>query len=250
MPANLTRSIPRPISPTSSAASSTATRPARSTSLCPGPALILGLKTALKTQQHASARLVHCARKPLGLNRADSTNTITASPRTAPLSACSWPRSAPKTGPSRSPAAEAARTGVLWPPPSSATELRTPAACSVTEMPSTVSKVVSGAVHVSPKTEQGMAGLSRVSLITVAQPREELARRAVALLRARIEGGIADERVQVMLEPTPVVRRSTAPFRLGARDGRALTFAWRARLIPRFGLERPKRRTTRGKSSR
>jgi hypothetical protein len=94
--------------------------------------------------------------------------------------------------------------------PSSAPELRTPAACGVTEMPSTVSNVVSGAVHVWPGTEQGVAGLSRVSLITIAQPWEELARRVVALLRARIEGGIADERVQVMLEPRPVVRRSTA----------------------------------------
>jgi DNA-binding LacI/PurR family transcriptional regulator len=34
-----------------------------------------------------------------------------------------------------------------------------------------------------------------------------LARRAVTLLLARIEGGIADERVQVMLEPRLVVRR-------------------------------------------
>jgi DNA-binding LacI/PurR family transcriptional regulator len=51
-------------------------------------------------------------------------------------------------------------------------------------------------------------------LTTVAQPREELARRAAALLLARIEGGIADERVQVILEPRLVMRRSTAPFRL------------------------------------
>ena len=39
-------------------------------------------------------------------------------------------------------------------------------------------------------------GLSRVSLTTVARPREEWARRAVALLLARIEGEIADERVR------------------------------------------------------
>jgi hypothetical protein len=51
------------------------------------------------------------------------------------------------------------------------------------------SNVVSGAVHVSPKTGQGVAGRSRVSLITIAQPREELARRAVALPLARIEVG-------------------------------------------------------------
>jgi hypothetical protein len=36
-PANSTPSIPRPTSPTSSAASSTAIPPARSTSSCPGP---------------------------------------------------------------------------------------------------------------------------------------------------------------------------------------------------------------------
>jgi DNA-binding LacI/PurR family transcriptional regulator len=39
-----------------------------------------------------------------------------------------------------------------------------------------------------------VAGFSRVSLSAVARPREELARRAVALLPAQLQGGVADER--------------------------------------------------------
>jgi LacI family transcriptional regulator, galactose operon repressor len=55
---------------------------------------------------------------------------------------------------------------------------------------------VPSAVSVVGFDDIALAGFSRVSLTTVARPREEWARRAVALLLARIEGEIADERVR------------------------------------------------------
>lgn len=57
-----------------------------------------------------------------------------------------------------------------------------------------------------------VAGLSRISLTTVAQPCEELARLGIELLLERIEGAHGPPR-QVLLEPSLVVRGSTAPPR-------------------------------------
>ena len=55
-----------------------------------------------------------------------------------------------------------------------------------------------------------VAGLSRISLTTVAQPREELARVGIELLLARIENPSGRPR-QHLLAPSLVVRGSTAP---------------------------------------
>jgi DNA-binding LacI/PurR family transcriptional regulator len=58
-----------------------------------------------------------------------------------------------------------------------------------------------------------IAGLSRIALTTVAQPKDELASQAVALLLARIESGHDAPPQQHRLRPALVVRQSTAPPR-------------------------------------
>lgn len=55
------------------------------------------------------------------------------------------------------------------------------------------------------------AGLARVSLTTVVQPREELARIGIELLLRRIDEGVEAPPRQRLLPPSLVVRRSTAP---------------------------------------
>jgi DNA-binding LacI/PurR family transcriptional regulator len=55
-----------------------------------------------------------------------------------------------------------------------------------------------------------MGELSRIALTTVAQPGDELARRAVDLLFRRIERGFDDPPEQHRLQPSLVVRGSTA----------------------------------------
>lgn len=57
-----------------------------------------------------------------------------------------------------------------------------------------------------------LAGLARVSLTTVAQPRDELAELGSAIMLKRIEDGELGPLRQVRLEPTLVVRSSTAPL--------------------------------------
>ena len=54
-----------------------------------------------------------------------------------------------------------------------------------------------------------IAGLARVSLTTIVQPRDELARLGMELLMRRIEGGDGLPLEQVRLEPVLVVRSST-----------------------------------------
>jgi LacI family transcriptional regulator len=56
-----------------------------------------------------------------------------------------------------------------------------------------------------------LAGLARVSLTTVAQPREALAEIGSAIVLERINEGIAGPLRQVRLAPELVVRASTAP---------------------------------------
>jgi LacI family transcriptional regulator len=58
-----------------------------------------------------------------------------------------------------------------------------------------------------------IAGLSRIALTTVAQPRDELASQAVALLLDRIESGYDAPPKQHRLRPALIVRKSTAPPR-------------------------------------
>lgn len=62
-----------------------------------------------------------------------------------------------------------------------------------------------------------IAGLARVSLTTVAQPLEALARTGIELLIDRIEGAAGPPR-QHLLEPTLVVRRSSTPPSAGQRN--------------------------------
>jgi DNA-binding LacI/PurR family transcriptional regulator len=57
------------------------------------------------------------------------------------------------------------------------------------------------------------AGLSRIALTTVAQPKEELASLGVALLLGRIESGYDAPPQQRRLRPALIVRQSTAPPR-------------------------------------
>jgi DNA-binding LacI/PurR family transcriptional regulator len=58
-----------------------------------------------------------------------------------------------------------------------------------------------------------VAGLSRIALTTVAQPKDELASQAVALLLGRIESGYDAPPQQHRLRPALIVRQSTAPPR-------------------------------------
>jgi LacI family transcriptional regulator len=67
------------------------------------------------------------------------------------------------------------------------------------------------AVSVAGFDDIAMAGLARVSLTTVAQPRDELARLAVKTLLERIRDGDGLPLRQVRLEPSLVVRSSTGP---------------------------------------
>jgi LacI family transcriptional regulator len=56
-----------------------------------------------------------------------------------------------------------------------------------------------------------LAGLRRISLTTVAQPRDRLAQLVVAILLQRIEDGVGLPLEQHRLDPTLVVRSSTGP---------------------------------------
>lgn len=58
-----------------------------------------------------------------------------------------------------------------------------------------------------------LGSLSRIALTTVAQSREQLAERGIELLMDRIEGRATGEPRTVLLEPTLVVRATTAPAR-------------------------------------
>lgn len=66
-------------------------------------------------------------------------------------------------------------------------------------------------VSVAGFDDIALAGLRRISLTTVAQPREQLAQLVVELLLRRIEDGDGLPLQQLRLEPTLVVRGSTAP---------------------------------------
>ena len=56
-----------------------------------------------------------------------------------------------------------------------------------------------------------VAGLARISLTTVVQPREELARIGIELLLERIDAGAEKAPLQCLLPPSLVVRGSTGP---------------------------------------
>jgi LacI family transcriptional regulator len=61
--------------------------------------------------------------------------------------------------------------------------------------------------------DAGIAGLSRISLTTVAQPQQELVRLGAEALIERIEGGVAAEPRRRLVDVALVERRSTAPPR-------------------------------------
>jgi LacI family transcriptional regulator len=61
--------------------------------------------------------------------------------------------------------------------------------------------------------DAGIAGLSRISLTTVAQPQQELVRLGAEALIERIEGGVAAAPRRRMVDVALVERRSTAPPR-------------------------------------
>jgi LacI family transcriptional regulator len=62
-----------------------------------------------------------------------------------------------------------------------------------------------------------LAGLARVSLTTVAQPRERLAELALEILLDRIETGEREPFRRVRLDPRLIVRGSTAPVSSATR---------------------------------
>jgi DNA-binding LacI/PurR family transcriptional regulator len=70
---------------------------------------------------------------------------------------------------------------------------------------------VPDAVSVVGFDDIALAGLARVSLTTVAQPREALAELGSSIMLARIASGTLDPLRQVRLDPRLVVRSSTAP---------------------------------------
>jgi LacI family transcriptional regulator len=72
---------------------------------------------------------------------------------------------------------------------------------------------VPGDVSVVGFDDIALAGLARVSLTTVAQPRERLARLGVEILLDRIATGVAEPFRQVRLAPRLIVRGSTAQLR-------------------------------------
>jgi DNA-binding LacI/PurR family transcriptional regulator len=65
-----------------------------------------------------------------------------------------------------------------------------------------------------------VGALARIALTTVAQPADDLARQAVALLLNRIDRGYEAPPEQRRLEPALVLRRSTAPPRRPASAAR------------------------------
>jgi LacI family transcriptional regulator len=70
---------------------------------------------------------------------------------------------------------------------------------------------VPGAVSVVGFDDIALAGLARVSLTTVAQPREALAELGSSIMLERIASGTLEPLHQVRLDPRLVVRSSTAP---------------------------------------
>jgi DNA-binding LacI/PurR family transcriptional regulator len=79
------------------------------------------------------------------------------------------------------------------------------------ELVEATGRAVPGDVSVIGFDGIAMGELSRIALTTVAQPGGELARRAVDLLLRRIERGYDDPPEQHRLQPSLVVRGSTAP---------------------------------------
>ena len=76
---------------------------------------------------------------------------------------------------------------------------------------------VPGNVSVVGFDDIAMAGLARVSLTTVSQPRNEPAQLATGIVIDRIEGRDGPGLRQLRLAPTLVVRRSTAPLPTSGR---------------------------------
>ncbi len=58
-----------------------------------------------------------------------------------------------------------------------------------------------------------ISGLARINLTTVAQPQEKLALLAIETLATRIDGAVAETRLETLVEPHLVVRGTTAPAR-------------------------------------
>ena len=89
------------------------------------------------------------------------------------------------------------------------------AAIALQEFADRVDLNVPGDVSIVGFDDVPMAGLARIALTTVAQPRDELARLGIATVADRIERKLKGPPRRTIVDVTLVARRSTAPPRTG-----------------------------------
>jgi len=87
------------------------------------------------------------------------------------------------------------------------------AAIALQEFADRVSLHVPGDVSIVGFDDVPMAGLARIALTTVAQPRDELARLGIATIADRIEGRLKGPPKRTIVDVNLVARNSTAPLR-------------------------------------
>ncbi len=87
------------------------------------------------------------------------------------------------------------------------------AAIALQEFADRVDLRVPGDISIVGFDDVPMAGLARIALTTVAQPRDELARLGIATIADRIEHKLKGPPTRTLVDVTLVARRSTAPPR-------------------------------------
>jgi LacI family transcriptional regulator len=86
------------------------------------------------------------------------------------------------------------------------------AAIALQEFADRVSLRVPGDISIVGFDDVPMAGLARIALTTVAQPRDELARLGIATVADRIEGSLGGPPKRTVVEVSLITRKSTARF--------------------------------------
>ena len=92
------------------------------------------------------------------------------------------------------------------------------AAISLQEFADSVDLRVPGDISIVGFDDVPMAGLARIALTTVAQPRDELARLGIATIADRIERRLKGPPTRSLVDVSLVPRRSTSPPRPARRD--------------------------------
>ncbi len=87
------------------------------------------------------------------------------------------------------------------------------AAIALQEFADRVDLHVPGDISIVGFDDVPMAGLARIALTTIAQPRDELARLGIATIADRIERKLKGPPTRTLVDVTLVARRSTAPLR-------------------------------------